>query len=145
MTNTVYLQREFACEVEELYQWLTQPQLIAQWFGPEQLTVTNVTNSIVKGGAYSIELLKPSGQTFYIEGRYLDLEKPSLIEFSLHYRDASSLPPDSVVTIQLGSTSPGKSSLKLKQVFELEPADMASRTRGWEHMLGVLESLVAGH
>lgn len=143
MNNAVYLQREFSCDAEVLYQWLTQPQLIAQWFGPEQLTVIHVSNSIEIGGNYSIELKKADGLTFYIEGKYIQLISPSLIEFSLKYLGLPSTPPKSIVTMKLGVINPGLTQLNLKQVFEFELADMESRTKGWEYMLGVLESFVA--
>ena len=57
-TNKVFVNRTFSCNVDILFDWLTDPSLLVQWFGPEGFEVGEVKSNLMIGGAYSIELKK---------------------------------------------------------------------------------------
>ncbi|MGI9542370.1 MAG: SRPBCC family protein [Cyclobacteriaceae bacterium] len=140
--NSVFVSRRFNCSVGELFDWLVQPRLIAQWFGPKLWSVKRVHTDIRVGGRYSIELTKPDNQNFFIEGEYSEINAPYSISFTLMYIGLSSTPPKSVVKIKLEGITPNESLLTLTQEFEHLPSDLEHRTKAWEHMLKMLSKLL---
>lgn len=139
--NKVYINRQFNCSAADLFRWLVEPQLIAQWFGPKHLTVGQIKAQLEIGVQFSIELKKPNGQHFFLEGEYLEIQPPAFLSFSFHYSGLSPAPPDSIVKIQLEELSPHKSQLLLIQEFESVPQDMPSRTAAWQQMMEKLTQL----
>ena len=139
-TNKVFVRRSFNCSAKALFEWLTKPELIAKWFGPKHLTVGTVDIQLNIGGAYSIELKKTNGQNFFITGKYLEINAPYKLVFSLNYEGLLTVPPKSIVRINLDATSATETTLTLVQDFEYTPSDMESRTEAWEHMLMVLNN-----
>ena len=140
--NSVFVTRKFNCSASELFDWLVQPNLVAKWFGPKHLSVGKVQTDIRVGGKYSIELKRSDGQSFFIEGRYYEINAPSSLTFSLHYEGVESAPPNSTVKIKLVEITQNESLLSLVQEFEYTPADMEGRTKAWEHMLQELDELL---
>ena len=140
--NSVYLTREFNCSINELFRWIVEPQLIAQWFGPKHLSVANVETDLCVGGQYRIELLKPDDQRFNIEGEYIEITEPYKLVFSLKYSGLANTPPDSLVNIDLEVIDSHISKLSLLQKFDSMPSDMKNRAKTWEGMLTKLYQLL---
>ena len=132
--NKIYINRKFNCPPEQLFDWLVQPQLIAQWFGPELLSVGEVETDLRIGGHYSIELQKPNDQSFFIKGEYVEIKKPVLLSFTFIYDGLPSCPPNSIVNIHIEEFANGQSQLTLSQEFMVIPTDMAKRTEAWNTM-----------
>lgn len=138
--NTIYINRKFNCPKLELFEWLTKPQLIAQWFGPKRLSVGHVQTDLKIGGEYRIELLKADGQHFFILGAYQKISRPDQLVFSFKYEGLSSAPPESLVKITIEEITPKQSHLYLMQEFKTIPTDMESRTAAWNAMFSELEN-----
>ena len=134
ITN-VYVNREFNCSAAKLYKWLTLPTLIAQWFGPKKIIAINVEVDLVIGGKFSVQLMKPNNELFFIEGNYLEIQQPEKLSFSFKYRGLENPSPDSIVSISLKETSEGVTKLNLIQEFKTIPNDMEGRTNAWNYML----------
>ncbi len=139
--NRVYVNRSFECGIHELFDWLTQPELIAQWFGPEGLHVVAIENEPQVEGVYRMKLQKQNGQTFEIHGQYLTWHPPNLVQFTYQYEGLPDPPPPSQVTFRLNITGPQKTQLAMIQEFESEVPDFTTRTRAWNFMLSQLRRL----
>ena len=140
--NKVYIQRTFDCDANSLFDWLTQPELIAKWFGPEGFIVGEVICELMKGGTYSIQLKKGDHLNFKILGEYTEISKPTSLEFTYRYSGLADPPPDSVVSFHLVEKGPERTLFTMVQEFQLIPRDMKSRTRAWNFMFGELEKLI---
>ncbi|MEK6155294.1 SRPBCC domain-containing protein [Flavobacteriaceae bacterium 3-367] len=140
--NNIYVDRVFKCSVRELFNWITEPKLLAKWFGPQHVSVGHVTANVKVGGSYQIELLKSHGGCFLIEGDYLEIERPYKLRFSFKYKGIKNPPPDSMVKITIKEIDSSTSNLSLVQEFETTPPDMENRTKAWRHMLGRLSKEV---
>lgn len=142
--NSVYIKRTFNCSAAELWNWIVEPSLLVQWFGPKRMTVGRVESDLRMGGPYSIELLKPSGGKILIEGKYLEIEPASKLTFSFQYSGIPSPPPDSIVRMSISEMEAGQCALSFVQEFDAVPADMESRTVAWEGMFLKLHGLIGG-
>ena len=141
--NKIYINRTFNCPSEQLFEWLVQPQLIAEWFGPKHFSISEVQVDLKIGGNYCIELLKPDGHHFFITGEYQKIENPNLIVFTFNYEGLTPLPPESIVIIKIEEKTQNQSNLILTQEFITIPSDMASRSATWEVMFFTLASKIS--
>lgn len=142
--NKVYVNRLFNCATSDLFKWLVKPELIIQWFGPNQLFVVNVKTDVRVGGKYSIELKKNSSLNFFITGEYMKIASPYELEYTSLYEGLSNTPPQSTINIKIEELPNSQSQLFLVQEFELIPSDMAKRTKAWEHMFDTLRKNIDG-
>ena len=140
--NKIIVSRKFNCPPAELFDWLIQPGLIVQWFGPKHLSIGAVQTDIRVDGNYSIELINADQKSFYIKGKYIEISKPAYLVFTFQYFGLPSAPPDSLVKIKLEKIAQNQSLLTLIQDFKHTPSDMDSRTKAWEQMLQNLEIVI---
>ncbi|NND34462.1 MAG: SRPBCC domain-containing protein [Saprospiraceae bacterium] len=141
--TSVYIERKFECAIDELFQWLVNPELVAKWFGPKQFSVTNVTNDLKIGGAFEIELTKYPDKVLVISGNYLEIEMPRKLVFTFHYGGFNNPPPDSVVTMLLEKISAESTQLFLEQKFAVAPTDLEQRDQAWRYMFSKLAQLLS--
>lgn len=142
MPNKIFINRRFKCSKSELFDWLVQPDLITKWFGPKHLSIGTVKMDVRIGGKYSFELKKSHDQNFFIEGKYIEVNTPDALVFTLEYRGLTASPPKSIVKIKFKELSGNESFLSLTQDFELIPSDMSKRAKAWEYMLQTLEEQI---
>lgn len=140
--NKVYVQRIFECDQVTLFEWLTKPNLIAQWFGPEDFTVGKISCNLVEGGSYSIELNKGSSLSFTVFGRYLEIVSPTFLKFSYDYIGLEGR-PSSVISFRLDDAGPGRTDLSMVQEFESKTPDFETRTKAWNFMFARLWNLLS--
>ncbi len=138
--NKVYVQRTFDCDAETLFDWLTRPELIAQWFGPEGFHTKDVTSNAIKQGNYRFSLFKGVDYCFTITGTYLEVDRPNFLKFSYQYEDLPSK-PDSVVSFKLISLG-NSTELDMVQEFKTEVIDFSTRSKAWTFMLHRMSELI---
>ena len=139
-TTNIYISRTFNCSTKQLFDWMVNPKLLAKWFGPKHVSTGMIESDLKVGGNYRIELLKVQGNRFFIEGQYIEIEKPTKLVFSFKYEGLVNTPPDSVVTIIIEEIEPSISKLSLIQKFELAPPDVENKTKAWENMFEKLNT-----
>lgn len=138
----VRLNRVFSHPIELLFEALTDPNYIVQWFGPIGMTTLEAKIQLKIGGTYSFLIRKPDGSTFRMEGTYQEINRPSKIVFTVKYIGLNENPGlHSVVTLALEEQGTNSTKVILKQVFNFTPTNLPKRTQSWESMfdrLGVL-------
>ncbi len=136
--NSVYVNRKFNCSVERLFEWMVEPTLICQWFGPQNIRLINADIDLNIGGKLCFELEKPNGERFFIAGEYLEIESPNKLQFSFAYRGLPNSPPASIVIITISPIDSNIAQLSLVQKFSSTPKDIARRTEAWKNMFNRL-------
>jgi uncharacterized protein YndB with AHSA1/START domain len=79
---TVQLQRDFAVSAQRLFDAWTRPEVLAQWFGPEEFRVTSSSVNLETGGRYHLCLESPDGMTIKHFGEYVDISRHDLLTFT---------------------------------------------------------------
>ncbi|MEM7367572.1 MAG: SRPBCC domain-containing protein [Bacteroidota bacterium] len=125
-----------------MFEYLVQADLIAQWFGPKDMTVGTVELDTQIGGLYNIQLKESKGRSFYIQGQYIEIDPPHSLVFSLRYQGLTGDPPTSVVNIQLKEIGSEQTELSLSQKFDFLPHNMSERNQAWELMMDRLTQLI---
>jgi len=139
--NKVYVQRTFECSADSLFDWITMPELIVQWFGPPGFTAIKVDADLTVGGQYIIELAKDETSAFKVRGEYIEIRKPHSLKFTYQYENISSSPPPSKISFSLKELGVDKTELLLIQEFSSAVPNLSGRTNAWSLMFNRLSNL----
>ena len=87
---TVKLSRMVEASPQRVFEAMTDPEQVAEWWGPEGFTCPEVTLDLRVGGAYRIAMQPPEGELFHLAGEYLEVEPVSRLAYTFRWE-----PPDS--------------------------------------------------
>ena len=76
--RTLTIKRSFSAPIKLVWEAWTQPEHIAQWWGPKGMDTKIVEHDFREGGAWKYVMLMPNGNEFTSEGVYsviVELEK----------------------------------------------------------------------
>ena len=139
------IERTFTASKEKLFEAITKPELMNQWFYGMETGYAKVDQDFRVGGKYTIHMLSPGGEksncgegeSHAPYGEYLEIDPPNRVVFTW---TAEGFVESSKVSINLESISGGT---KLILKHEL-PADMLlPHTEGWTNCLSHLIKLMA--
>lgn len=71
--------REFDAPVELVFDVLTKPEHVSQWFAPFDCVVTECSIDLRVGGSYHIVFVTGDGRECSFRGTYLEIERPTRI------------------------------------------------------------------
>ena len=118
----------FACWVEQEYK--------EQWQGaPEGFTVTFAEADIRVGGSFKLCMRSPEGVDHWLQGRYLRVVKPELLEFTHCWLDSDGQPgQETLVTITFADRGKG-TELTLRQRGFSSAGSRNGHELGWTSTL----------
>ena len=136
--------REFDAPIELVFDVLTQPEHVRQWFAPFEDKVTVCSIDLRVGGNYHIVFVTPEGTECSFRGTYLEIERPTRIVDTWLFEGW----PDAkaVETVDLHETD-GVTKVKMSLAFRDQAGrDHMTKTDGqedsWDKMEDYLRSLV---
>jgi uncharacterized protein YndB with AHSA1/START domain len=128
--------RELPATTEQVWQALTRPRSLEQWFWPPHFATT-AEIELSPGGRYRIAS-PVAGMA--VSGQYVQVQSPDLISFSWQWDGEDT---ESVVTIGLSGTG-ASTELSLAHVG-LAESEVANHVQGWTDCLDRLPAWLAGH
>jgi uncharacterized protein YndB with AHSA1/START domain len=75
--RTIVVTRVFDAPRELVFKAWTDPELMAQWFAPEPLTVPRAEIDLRVGGRFTLVMRDPDGNEFPSTGAYLEVDAPN--------------------------------------------------------------------
>jgi uncharacterized protein YndB with AHSA1/START domain len=113
------IERVFNAPRPLVFQAWTDPEHMAQWFGPRGFKSTVLKNDLRPGGAYRIHMLGPDGD-HWSQGIYREIVPPERLVMVGSWADAQGNPtrPENTLTLTFAEQD-GKTKLRLHQaIFE---------------------------
>lgn len=89
----IVLSRVFDAPPSEVFRMWKDPQLWAQWFAPDPMTVPKAESDMRPGGRYSFVMRDPEGNDYESTGTFEEVDEPRRVV----YRDSVEAMPDSFV------------------------------------------------
>ena len=86
---TVKLSGIVQASPQRVFDAMTDPQQVAEWWGPEGFTCPAVSLDLRVGGAYRIAMQPPDGELFHLAGEYVEVKPPSRLAYTFRWE-----PPD---------------------------------------------------
>lgn len=80
------LKKTFDAPIELVWEAWTQPEHIAQWWGPKGTSLKVVEHNFKVGGKWKYVMPMPNGSEFISEGEYSEIEKHKKIVTSANFR-----------------------------------------------------------
>jgi len=138
--NTIEEEIYIAAPPERVFQALTDPERLIQWWGQKGIYRSKQWTTEVKpGGKWrSAGTSERDGNPFEVHGEYLQIDPPRLLEFTWIASWAE--PMNTVVRIEL-TPSDGGTLLRLRHSGFTTAAQVQAH-RGWPQVMGWLQSFV---
>jgi uncharacterized protein YndB with AHSA1/START domain len=99
----------------------TEPQHIAQWWGPNGFTNTIHKMDVKVGGVWDLIMHGPDGTDYPNKIVFTEIVKPELLKFD-HVSDNPNHPVHFKVTVNLIELETKKTEIKMKMVFPTKEA-----------------------
>ena len=90
------MQRVLPAERRVVFAAFTEPDQLAQWWGPEGFTIPSVEFQPHTGAAYRIEMQPPEGESFFLTGQIRDSDPPNRLAYTFVWDPPD---PDDVETL----------------------------------------------
>ena len=152
--DTINAEIFIAAPPERVFQALTDPKQVPQWWGEKGLySITSWKGDLRPGGKWRSDGVGADGKAFFVEGEYLEVDPPRLLVHTWIGSYTGSL--KTVVRFELepqivhglhpnGPRKAGTGTLlKIRHTgFANAPEIGANHAEGWKRVLGWLEAYV---
>lgn len=137
------LERKLGASIDRVFQFITQPENLTQWWGPEGMTIPEGDLDFTRLGAWDSVMMNSEGQRYKVSGEVTEIAAPNRVAFTWAWHDENDVRGhESTVTIELVEQSSGT-------LFRLTHAELAddesskNHEQGWSSTLNKLERLAA--
>ena len=142
--------QEFVLEIERVlpaarptvFAAFSDPDELANWWGPEGFTIPSLEFQARVGANYRIQMQPPEGGAFYITGKFQTVDAPNRLAYTFAYEEPD---PDDVETgVNLSFRDVGQSTeVVLGQGPFKTEARRALHREGWTDSFNKLERLLS--
>ena len=141
--NVLEMERLIPAPPERVFEYWTEPELVAKWFGPGDFDVPSSQLDLRPGGKWRTTIRSPEGQLRTVSGVYSTIEPPRRLVFTWAWDDDNGVRGhETQVTVTLEPT-PGGTRLRLVQE-DFQNREVRDRHNGgWASSLSKLQR-VAG-
>lgn len=115
LDREIVLSRVFDAPRERVFEAWTDPEGLAQWFGPKGFVTTTHEIDVRVGGLWRFEMRAPNGTRYPNRIEYLEIKKPERLVMD-HGSDLDDDPNRFRVTITFDSQSDGKTVVTMRQL-----------------------------
>jgi uncharacterized protein YndB with AHSA1/START domain len=139
--NVLEMERLIPASPERLFEYWTEPELVAKWFGPGDFDVSNSQLDLRPGGKWCTTIRSPEGKLRTVSGVYSAIDPPRRLVFTWAWDDDNGLRGhETQVTVTLEPT-PGGTRLRLVQE-DFQNREVRDRHNGgWSSSLSKLQRL----
>ncbi len=139
-TPSLTIKRQLNATPAEIFEAWTDPTLLMQWFGPENVVTQDVSVDPRVGGGFRVVMLEDTGERHEVSGTYYEVVANEKLVFSWSWittpervsRVIVTFKPDGAGTIL---------TLLHEQLFDEQA--VKGHTHGWTGSLAKLETLFA--
>jgi uncharacterized protein YndB with AHSA1/START domain len=141
--NVLEMERLIPAPPERVFEYWTEPELVAKWFGPGDFDVPSSDLDLRPGGKWRTTIRSPEGTLRTVSGVYNTIEPPRRLVFTWAWDDDDGVRGhETQVTVTLEPT-PGGTRLRLLQE-DFQNREVRDRHNGgWTSSLSKLQR-VAG-
>lgn len=139
----VRLEREFPVSAETLFRFVSTPEGLTQWWGPEGLTVPEHALDFSRKGPWFSVMVNDEGQRFKVSGHVTHVDPPKSVGFTWAWHDENDKRGfESHVTLTVTPTDRGAHLVIDHRGLPDEEA-AENHTKGWTSSLRKLDRLAA--
>jgi uncharacterized protein YndB with AHSA1/START domain len=127
-------------ERERVFDMVTAPDELAQWWGPRGFTNREVIVDLRVGGRYRITMQPPDGAAFHLTGEFVEIDRPSRLRYTFAWEEPDPDDRTTVVDLMLDDLD-GATMVSLTQGDFATVARFNLHQGGWTDSLEKLSAL----
>ena len=140
MDRTIVESIEIEASPERVFAAWTDPKQLVVWWGDDKTYHTTSWESDLRvGGKWIARGKALDGSTFYVEGEYLQVERPKQLSFT--WKPSWSAEGSTVVELEFKATAEGTLLTVKHSGFESDQA-FESHSKGWLRVVGWMRAYV---
>jgi uncharacterized protein YndB with AHSA1/START domain len=135
--SVLRIDRHYAVTPEQMFAYVTEPESLLQWWGPEGTTAVEAKLDLAQLGPWSLVLQTPRGP-FTMQGVVMRVDPPRAVEFTMNVPADDK---DSTVRFEIESDGKGGTNFALIQ-SNITDQMVEMGKHGWASTLNRLETLI---
>lgn len=141
--SDLQLKRSFPVSPEKLFAWVTTPDKLLRWWGPEGVSIPEHDLDLSRTGPWYSVMQNSDGQRFHVSGQVTHVDAPKSVGFTWAWHEEDgSRGAESHVTFTIAAAGDG--SVLLVDHRGLGDDGIAARhEEGWTSTLRKLEAQLA--
>jgi len=141
--NQVVLERDFAAPLEKVYAFISKPENLSKWWGPDGCHLPDFKLDFEQTGSWHSVMRFDSGNEVKVSGEVTHVDPPNSVGFTWAWHDGGPGGPrgtKSQVRIEIGEVDEHSAKLTLNHFNLGTDSARAGHTRGWMAIFDNLES-----
>lgn len=139
---TLRMKRVLRAPRSLVFKALTEPDQLAEWWGPHGFTAPSVEVDLRVGGDYRIAMQPPEGDLFYLSGAFREVDPPARLAYSFRWEEPDPDDQETVVTLSLRDLGESTELVLAQGPFTVERR-RALHDEGWTDALDRLQELMS--
>ena len=139
-TPSLTIKRRLNATPAEVFEAWTDPKLLMQWFGPENVVTQEVSVDAQVGGGFRVVMLEDTGERHEVSGTYSEVVANERLAFSWSWITTPERVSQVIVTFKPDGAGTILTLLH-EQLFDEQA--VKGHTHGWTGSLAKLEALFA--
>jgi len=127
---------------ERVFRACTEPDELAEWWGPKGFTAPSVELDLRLGGNYRIAMQPPDGDLFFLSGEFREVDPPAQLAYTFRWEDPDPDDQETVVTLSFGDLGESTELVFTQRAFATE-GRRALHEQGWTDSLDRLHELMS--
>lgn len=137
------IERRFAAAPETVFAFVTRPEHLLQWWGPEAMGLKDHQLDFSRPGPWFATLVNAEGGLHKMSGRVVAVDPPRSVEFTWGWHDATDRRGhESRVRFEMRPDGAGGTDFRLIHTNLPDDESAANHDRGWTSTLRKLERLL---
>ena len=125
-----------------VFQALTEPRDLAEWWGPRGFTTPSAQIDLRVGGRYRFTMQPPDGESFHLSGEFTEVDPPARLAYTFRWEEPDPDDQETVVTLSLGDLGDSTELIFTQGTFATE-ARRALHDQGWTDGFERLQELLS--
>lgn len=131
MTELV-LERHFDVSPEKVFDFVTTPEKIALWWGPENMHCPHLNMDMASHGPWSSTMRSQEGNDFHVSGNVLEVDPPKRLRFTWAWHDdQGQRGHESEVVFDIVDDGAGGTNFKLTHSGLADDESAQNHEMGW--------------
>jgi uncharacterized protein YndB with AHSA1/START domain len=122
-----------------VFEAMTDPAQVAQWWGPVGFTCPEVILDVKVGAGYRIAMQPPEGELFHLAGEYVEVQPPTRLAYRFRWEPPDPDDRETVARLALHARD-GATVVALTQGLFATEARRELHRAGWTDTLARLAS-----
>ena len=135
------LERRVSAPRAAVYRALTDPEQLAEWWGPRGFIAPSVKFDPQVGGGYRIAMQPPDGDLFHLSGEFREVEPPAHLAYTFRWDPPHPDDRETVVSLALGDRGE-ETEVRLAHGEFATAERYALHEAGWTESFERLEQLL---